>query len=329
MKNQEFIQGNRKKVFFPVVARYGLIVALIIFAIIFEIFNPRFLTIQNLLNISIQMVPIGILALGSMFVIITGGLDLTAGVGVSFFAVMIERIWNISHNITYAVLLSFAAVLFIGLINGLLVAKAKFNSIIVTLIMLTVVTGALNIIFSLSNASNKIDTALFPFIARYKIIGIPFSFILMIFFYVIAYFILNYTRFGIYIKAIGNNPEGARIGGIKIYNYIFYTYLISAFFIGMSSLVITARVSYVNPNLGGITILLDALAAIIIGGVAIGGGKGTVQGVFVGTVAIALINNMVNMMDINPSWNEFFKGIVIIVMMFINKTADILEERSI
>ena len=327
MKNQEFAQGNRKKIIFPFIARYGLVFALIIFAIIFEIFNPKFLTIQNLSTISIQMVPIGILALGSMFVIIAGGLDLTAGVGVSFFAVMIERIWNVSHNITYAVLISFAVVLFIGLINGLLIAKAKFNSIIVTLIMLTVISGVLNIIFSLSTATNKIDTALFPFIARYKIIGVPFPFLIMIFFYIIAYLVLNYTRFGIYIKAIGSNSEGARIGGINIYNYIFYTYLISGFFMGMSSLVITARIAYVNPNIGGITILLDAFAAIIIGGVAIGGGKGTVQGVLIGTVAIALINNMVNMIDINPLWNQFFKGIVIVVMMFVNKIADIFEDR--
>jgi ribose/xylose/arabinose/galactoside ABC-type transport system permease subunit len=195
--------------------------------------------------------------------------------------------------------------------------------------MLTVVSGVLNIVFNLSNASNKIDTPLFPFIARFKLLGIPFSFLLMLFFYIICYFILNYTRFGIYIKAIGNNPEGARISGLNIYNFIFYTYIIAAFFTGLSSLVLTARVSYVNPNLGGITILLDALAAIIIGGVAIGGGRGTVQGVLIGTVSIAIINNMVNMLEINASWDDFFKGMVIVIMMSINRVADLLEDRSV
>jgi ribose/xylose/arabinose/galactoside ABC-type transport system permease subunit len=323
------VQDYKKRAAISVIERYGIVVLLLLISILFGIFNPRFLTLQNFSNISLQMVPIGLLALGAMFVIITGGLDLTAGIGVSFFAVVLERLWNVTNNITYSVLAAFAALFIVGLINGLLISKAKFNSIIVTLIMLTVVSGVLNIVFNLSNASNKIDTPLFPFIARFKLLGIPFSFLLMLFFYIICYFVLNYTRFGIYIKAIGNNPEGARISGLNIYNFIFYTYIIAAFFTGLSSLVLTARVSYVNPNLGGITILLDALAAIIIGGVAIGGGRGTVQGVLIGTVSIAIINNMVNMLEINASWDDFFKGMVIVIMMSINRVADLLEDRSV
>jgi ribose/xylose/arabinose/galactoside ABC-type transport system permease subunit len=96
---------------------------------------------------------------------------------------------------------------------------------------------------------------------------------------------------------------------------------------GLSSLVIVARVSYITPRLGGTSLLLDALAAVIIGGVVIGGGKGTIQGVIIGTISIAVINNMVNIVDIHPAWNEFFKGIVIITMMLFNRMIEIIEER--
>lgn len=162
------VQDYKKRAAISVIERYGIVVLLLLISILFGIFNPRFLTLQNFSNISLQMVPIGLLALGAMFVIITGGLDLTAGIGVSFFAVVLERLWNVTNNITYSVLAAFAALFIVGLINGLLISKAKFNSIIVTLIMLTVVSGVLNIVFNLSNASNKIDTPLFPFIARFK-----------------------------------------------------------------------------------------------------------------------------------------------------------------
>ena len=309
--------------------RYGIFFILFLSVIIFGLFNPRFLTFQNLTNISIQIVPIGLLALGSMFVIISGGLDLSAGVGVSVAAIMIERVWVLTNNITFSVISGFLTVLIIGLINGLLITKIKLNSIITTLVMMSIVTGAINIIFQLGKISLKIDTPLFPFLIQTKILGIPLSFLIMILFYLIGYMILNHTRFGIYILAIGNNSEGARIAGINIYNYMFYTYIISGFSMGLASLILLARVTYVNPNLGGTAILLDAITALIIGGVLIGGGKGSIRGVFIGTISIVFINSMINMINIQPAWNAFFKGFVIIAMMVINRTIQIIEEKNV
>ncbi len=325
MKNRK----NYSDFWYAFIQRYGILLTLIVLVIIFGTYNPKFLSLQNITNISAQLAPIGILAMGSMFVILAGGLDLTAGIGVSLGAVVLERIWTVTHNITLAVISSFIAVLIIGVINGLLVTKAKYNSIITTLVMMVIVGGTLDIIFQMGSVTLKIDTPLFPFITYTKIFGIPLPFLIMVAFYIIAYILLNHTRFGNYILAIGNNLDGARIAGIKVYNYIFVTYMMSAFSMGLACLIIVARIAYVAPTLGGTPLLLDTLAALIIGGVLIGGGKGSVQAAFFGTVAIALINSIVNIVDIQPAWNGFFKGFVIVVVMMMNRGIEMIEEKRV
>jgi ribose transport system permease protein len=120
--------------------------------------------------------------------------------------------------------------------------------------------------------------------------------------------------------------EGVRLAGINVYKLLFFPYLISGFCMGLSSLILVARTNYINANIGGMTLLLDALTAVIIGGVSISGGKGTIQGVFIGSISIAVINNMVNIVDIRPEWNEFFKGLVIVAIMLINRLVNVIEE---
>ena len=312
-----------------IIERFGIISMLVILSIIFGIFVPRFFTLQNFTNISMQAVPIGFLALGLMFVLISGGIDLTAGIGVSLAAVVMNFFFILTRSATLAIMFGFLSVLLLGAINGLLISKARFQSIIVTLIMMTITLGIVFIIYNLSPETLNISNLFFKFIARKRLVGIPASFVIMSFVYFISYIVLNHTRFGLYLLAIGGNQEGARITGIKIDKYIFYTYVISGFFMGLSSLILVARVSYITPRLGGTSLLLDTLAAIIIGGVLISGGKGTIQGVLIGTLSITIINNMVSMVDIHPAWNDFFKGIVIILMMLFNRMVSILEETRI
>jgi ribose/xylose/arabinose/galactoside ABC-type transport system permease subunit len=97
---------------------------------------------------------------------------------------------------------------------------------------------------------------------------------------------------------------------------------------GLVALVMAARLSYVTPNIGGTPLFLDAIAAAIIGGVAVGGGKGTVQGVLIGSLAIAFINSSINLLNVHPSWNQFFKGFIIVFMMLVNKLIENLEIRT-
>ena len=327
LDNKVIHSDYRFNTFITIIERYGIFIVLIIASLIFGSFNPKFLTGQQLENMSIQLVPIGLLALGSFFVLISGGLDLTIGVGVTLAAIMLERFWFITNNITISLIISFSSVLILGLINSLLITKLKLNSIIATLVMMTTIIGVVKIVFQLSNISTKISTPLFDFLINYKILKIPISFIIMIGFYIVGYFLLNHTRFGTYILAIGGNSEGARIAGIKDNNYLFFTYIISGLFMGLATLTLVARLKYIQPTIGGTPILLDVLTALIIGGVAIGGGKGTIQGVFIGTIAIALINSIVIISDVDTVLKDFVKGFIIVLVLLVNRAVEIAENK--
>jgi ribose/xylose/arabinose/galactoside ABC-type transport system permease subunit len=215
----------------------------------------------------------------------------------------------------------------LGLANGLLVSLLNIESVIVTLIMMTVVQGLVFILTKLGNTIN-LSNPLYNMISRGTVLMIPNLVIIMVFVYLVSYTVLNHTKLGFYLVAIGNNREGARLAGINVSRYILFSFLISGFFMGLVAMLLAARILYVTPTIGGTPLLLDAIAAAIIGGVAIGGGKGTVQGVFIGSLAIALINNSINLMDIHPSWNQFFKGLTILIMMLANRYLEILEIRS-
>ena len=254
-------------------------------------------------------------------------IDLTAGVGVSISAITMEAVFRSSGNIALALVFSFGIVFLLGLTNGLLVSLLKIESVIVTLIMMTVVQSLVFILTKLGNTIN-LSNPFYNVISRGTVFGVPNMVIIMVIVYLASYTVLNHTKLGFYLVAIGNNPEGARLAGINLSRYMLFPFLISGFFMGLVAMLLAARILYVTPNIGGTPLLLDAIAAAIIGGVAVGGGKGTVQGVFIGSLAIALINNSINLMDIHPSWNQFFKGLTILIMMLANKYLEMLEIRS-
>jgi ribose/xylose/arabinose/galactoside ABC-type transport system permease subunit len=267
-------------------------------------------------------------ALGSMFVIMAGGLDLTVGIGVSLAILVFEVLWRATNNITLTILATFASVIILGIINGILVTKVKIVSVVATLIMMTIVQGAVSIL-TRYGTTESVASPLLLFISRGTIIGIPTAFFITMIVFIIGYIVLNHTRFGFYISAIGNNAEGVRLVGINFNKYVFFTYLVSGFCMGLAALMIASRVLYISPGLGGTSLLLDALVAVVIGGVVITGGKGTVRGVFVGSIAITIINNMVNVADIHAIWNEFFKGVIILIVLVINELVKLFEEKTI
>jgi ribose transport system permease protein len=314
--------------FIKVVHKYGFLFVVVLYILLFGLVNPKFLTLKNITNVTIQMVPLALLSLGVMFVLISGGLDLTAGVGVSLAAVAMEEGFRrFGGSVPLVLVFGFAVVLILGIVNGLLVSKLKIESIIVTLIMMTIVQGAVFIIVRLGTSLNM-SNPLFEFINRGRIAGIPNPILIMVVIYAVSFLVLNYTRFGHYLVAIGSNPEGARRAGINVYRLIFFSYIVSGFVMGLVAVLMAARLSYVTPNMGGTPLFLDAIAAAIIGGVAVGGGKGTVQGVLIGSVAIAFLNSSINLLDIHPSWSQFFKGFIIVLMMLVNKLIENMEVKS-
>jgi len=308
------------------IAKYSPVILIVIFIAIFTLINPKFLVRQNIINILIQMVPIGLLGIGTMFVLISGGIDLTAGVGVSLAAVVIALVFKMSESTFLSIIIMFISLFIVSFINGLLIAKIRLNAVIATLIMMTVVEGAVLLITTVTGSFVNIESPFYLYLSRGKLAGLPISFIFLCLCFYFGSLILNKTKSGAHIFAIGNNIEGARHVGINVSLTTFIPYLISGISMGLAALVIASRVLWISPGLGGTPILLDAIAANVIGGVSVSGGKGSIRGLIFGTILVAVINNAVNIINIGPAWYDGFKGLVIIVMILLNKILDNVDD---
>jgi ribose/xylose/arabinose/galactoside ABC-type transport system permease subunit len=299
----------------------GNVMILVLIIIIMLIVNPRFLSIGNIINISRQMVPVGILAIGAMFVIMSGGLDLSAAFGVSLAAIIFGLFYEKPVNIFIIILITVAAGILMGIFNGLLITRLKMLPFIVTLATMAIFQGLTYLI-----AGAKliyIENSFTTFLGSGEIWKIPSSFIFLVFFYFIGYLILNQTRLGTYIIAIGNNEKSSVLAGINIDKYKFYIYTFSGLCTGLAAVLLVSKVQMSVPSIGGLPLLLDAVAATILGGTSLSGGKGTIRGTFVGVLLIVIIGNIINLLSIDANYRDVIKGLVIIAVLLFDRAINI------
>jgi ribose/xylose/arabinose/galactoside ABC-type transport system permease subunit len=299
----------------------GNVIILALIVIVMLIVNPRFLSVGNIINLSRQMVPVGILAIGAMFVIMSGGLDLSAAFGVSLAAIIFGLFYEKSVNIFIIILITVAAGILMGIFNGLLITRLKMLPFIVTLATMAIFQGLTYLI-----AGAKliyIENSFTTFLGSGEIWKIPSSFIFLVFFYFIGYLILNQTRLGTYIIAIGNNEKSSVLAGINIDKYKFYIYAFSGLCTGLAAVLLVSKVQMSVPSIGGLSLLLDAVAATILGGTSLSGGKGTIRGTFVGVLLIVIIGNIINLLSIDANYRDVIKGLVIIAVLLFDRAINI------
>ncbi len=297
--------------------RYGPLIFLIGFSIFAGLLNPRFLSITNLVNLSQQIVPMGIVSLGLTFVIITGGTDLSAGWGVSLIGIVTGVLYGVYDNVMIAVMAALLCGLAIGATNGFLVTKVGIPPFVVTLATMSIAEG-----LTYAVSAGKYIFVQHPFftaLGRGMILGIPINFLILIATYCLGYVILNKTKLGVYTYSIGGNEEGARLAGINIEKWKMVIYIMSGVCMTLAAIITMARISLVTPNIGGPSLLLDSIAAVIIGGTSISGGKGTVHGTFIGVVLMGAIGNTLNLLNVPAVFQDVFKGLVIILALHMEK----------
>lgn len=305
--------GSRLKVM-AALQSYGPVILLVLFAAIVAAVNPRFLSVPNLVNISQQIVPVGIVSLGAMLVIISGGIDLSAGFGVALSIICTGIVFGITKNIVLAMVASIIVGITLGFFNSIFITRIGIQPFIVTLASMSVAQGLTQLL-----STGKIVFFNHPFLAflsRGRLLFIPISTLFLIFLYVIAYLVLNYTKLGAYTYALGDNEEGARLAGIPINRYKTVLYIISGVCMGMAAVIIISRVALVASNLAGTSLLLDTIASVILGGTSASGGSGTVQGTFVGVILVGMISNALNLLNVPPVFQDVFKGVVIILALY-------------
>jgi ribose transport system permease protein len=300
------------------------LVALIVLFVASSIASPYFLQVTNLLNILKQVSYSGIIALGMAFVIIAGGIDLSVGSMAAFIGAIAILIVNALGGGLWAIVAAWVAAIAMGaacgFFNGFLVTKGSIAPFIVTL-------GTMAIFRSLTlyigNAGQFISkSSSYGDMGMSSIVGVPTAIWI---FFVLAFLLsvlLNRTRFGRYSCAIGANEKVAKYSAINVDFTRLMSYVITGVMVGVTGLLLSSRMNSVNSSNTGVNFEMDAIAAVVIGGTPMTGGRGTIWGVVIGAIILGMINNMLNMLSVSAYLQGTVKGLVIIAAVFIQRGSD-------
>jgi len=293
-----------------ILEQYSILILVIAASAAFALFNPRFLTLETLINLSRQIVPMGLLALGASFVLIGGNLDLSAGVGATVCGAALGVTFVVTKNVALALLVGIGTGLAIGTVNALFIAKAGFGSVIVTLAVMTILQGGIQLL--LAGRIVFLSHPLFAFISRGTVAGIPFTFLVLVAFFLLAWYLLNQTKFGVHLYAAGGNRRIAEVVGIRIQRVHFLTFVISGLLMSVSGIVLVSRLALISPNLSGFPLLLNGVSAAVIGGISVTGGRGNAGGVFLGIIFIGVVSNAINFLNVTPEAQDLFRGLLVV-----------------
>ncbi|MCI9282497.1 MAG: ABC transporter permease [Lachnospiraceae bacterium] len=284
------------------------LVILLIVAVV-SIINPRFIAVKNLITIFQQISVIGILTMAMSMLLIGGGIDLSIGNIMVLSGVVMARILGDGGNVLTAVAVGVMVGIACGLLNGAVIAKSKCIPLIITLGTSQVFYGlALTIsggrIMSFGGAFNAVGkTRLFDVF--------PVMLFVLIFMVVVSYVLMNRTRFGRRIVAIGGNEKNAFLSGIHVMKYKIFIYGIAGFFCSIAAIIFSARIDSITANAGA-GYETSALTAAIIGGVTFDGGKGTISGAFLGCVLMGVISNAMNILQVETYIQTIITGGIIV-----------------
>lgn len=306
---------SRAKGKFQQLLAFASLVAIFVF---FSFASPNFLNYGNITSILFSTVVIGTLALGATFVIVTGGIDLSVGTGMSLCAVMAGVfIVNMGLPITVGVLLTLLFGGLVGLINGLNVTFLKLPPFIATLAMMLVAEGLALVISGSAPIYFDSDSGYTSISTGSVIPGADFpnAVLILAAAAIVGGVTLNRTLLGRYTYAIGSNEEATGLSGIDVRKWKIIVYVVSGLFIGLAGVLISARLGSAQPATG-MGYELQAIAAVVIGGTSLSGGRGSILGTVIGALIISVLNNGLQITSVPQEWQNVILGSVIVVAVY-------------
>jgi ribose/xylose/arabinose/galactoside ABC-type transport system permease subunit len=302
------------------VNKFGIALALIAEIILFSILSPYFLTTDNILNVSLQTSITAIIAVGMTFVILTAGIDLSVGALVAFTGVVSTSILKFGLPFSLAFFTSVVAGIVIGMLSGAVAGEfiTRFNitPFIVTLALMTILRGASYMYTDGRPVWGLPDQ--FSILGSGRIAAIPIPTLIMLGIYGAAYLTLNRTRFGRYVYAVGGNKEAARLAGIDTNRVLMIVYMICGALASLSGILLASRMNSGQPN-AGLMYELDAIAAVVVGGTSLFGGRGSIVGTFIGAMLIGVLRNGLNLLNVNSYVQQVVVGVVILLAVLIDR----------
>jgi ribose transport system permease protein len=297
---------------------------LVILLVAFSLFVPHFASTSNYIDILTATAVNGVLATGVTFVIITGGIDLSVGTGMTFASVVMGIVTvNMGLPIPLGIASAFAAGALVGTVNGLLIAKAKLPPFIATLGMLYVTLGLAQVISDVHPIYFDKQPPFQQFFMDKPVAGIPNIVWVMLGAAAIAWVLLNKTVFGRYTFALGSNEEATRLSGVIVDRWKIIVYAVDGLFVGLAGIIIASRMNSAQPGLG-VGYELDAIAAAVIGGTSLSGGEGSVVGTIIGAFLISTLRIGLSVAGIPDQWKSVITGLVVIGAVWL----DILRRRG-
>jgi len=302
------------------IGKMGPLVALIILVILVTALSPGFIQPSNLLNLLRQVSINAVIAFGMTFVILTGGIDLSVGSILALTGAVTASMLASGVSAVIALLVGLLMGGLLGFLNGILIAYGKAAPFIATLATMTIFRGA-TYVFTNGNpiTGPKMNNSfLFQFMGRGYILGIPVPIFIMAIVYLILYILLHKTTFGRKTYALGGNEQAAYIAGVKTKIVTMWIYTISGLMAALAGIILTSRLSSAQPD-AGTSYEMDAIAAVVLGGTSLAGGKGRIFGTLIGALIIGTLNNGMNLLGISSFYQQIVKGIVILIAVLLDR----------
>ncbi len=296
--------------------QYGILLGFLCVIVVLSILEPAFLTTHNLTNIMRQTSIIGIMAVGMTFVILTAGIDLSVGSILALTGVVCASLEHRGLPVVAVVAVTLVLGAFIGTVNGVVTTKGKVTPFVVTLGMMSIARGLAHIYTNGEPISGFGRP--FRFIGSGEVFNVPVPIIVFALTVLIAAAILRHTTLGRYAYAIGGNEEAVRLSGISVDFYKTSVYAICGLTAALGAIVLTSRLN-AGESIAGMGYELDVIAAVVIGGTSLMGGRGGVWGTLIGALLIGTINNGMNLLMISSYYQLVVKGVIIVAAVLLDR----------
>ncbi|MEO5816915.1 MAG: ABC transporter permease [Gemmatimonadaceae bacterium] len=295
---------------------YAALVVLIVLVLVNAAFTPNFATASNLWNVLLQLSTVMLCAIGMTFVIATGGVDLSVGSTMAIAGAMAAVL--APYGATVALGGALIGTMLVGVLNGALIAWLRVQPIVVTLATLIAGRGLAQII-SRDGELVSIEQPFFLALGRGHLGPIPLPVIVAVVAVAAAVFVLRATTMGRYVLAVGGNAPAARLAGVPVRKTLVTVYAASAFLSGIAGLIVAARLGASDAAKIGQNMELDAIAAVVVGGTALAGGRATIGGTVVGALIMQVIATSFNMLLVPYSWSLALKAAIILIAVYLQR----------
>ena len=302
------------------VSTYMIVIIILALGVIFTLSTKVFLTQKNLLNVLRQVSINGVLALGMTCVALTGGIDLSVGSVVALSGIVTAGLLRDSTlPLLVIILIALAIGLACGGVNGYFVAYRNCPAFCTTLAMMTMARG-LTFIYSNGRPISTLPDS-FLVLGKGATLGIPNPFLFLLLLFILFWIILYKLKIGRYIYAVGGNKNAALVSGINVKFVTMFVYLLSGLACGLAAIILTARVSSAMPAAGE-GYELDAIAATVIGGTSLAGGRGRLWGTILGALLLGMVNNGMDLLNVSSYYQQIVKGVIILGAILLDSRRD-------